>query len=166
MSNKITIRILEQHEFAIWKAIRIESVKENPECFGGSYDEWILKEDAFWQKEIKNSTVFVCFDGDKAIGGGGYFFVDSKKLRHHATIFGVYLNQNYRGRKLVDLIINTIAEHAKKRDFEILFLAVVADNENAIRAYQRLGFSIYGTEPNHLKIDGTYFARHMMMKNL
>ena len=42
-------------------------------------------------------------------------------------------------------------------------LSVVTENESARRLYEALGFTIYGTEPRSLFVDGRYLDEHMMV---
>ena len=65
------------------------------------------------------------------------------------------------GRRLVE----TIIEFARHR-VELIQLAVVSDNEEARRLYERLGFLEYGIEKKALKQDGHYYDEVLMAKDL
>jgi len=49
---------------------------------------------------------------------------------------------------------------------ELIQLAVVSDNEQARRLYERLGFLEYGLEKKSLKQDGRYYDEVLMAKDL
>ena len=65
------------------------------------------------------------------------------------------------GRRLVE----TIVEFACQR-VELIQLAVVSDNEQARRLYERLGFVEYGIERKALKQDDHYYDEVLMAKDL
>ena len=65
------------------------------------------------------------------------------------------------GRRLVE----TIIEFARER-VELIQLAVVSDNEQARRLYERMGFLEYGLEKKALKQDGRYYDEVLMAKDL
>jgi ribosomal protein S18 acetylase RimI-like enzyme len=65
------------------------------------------------------------------------------------------------GRRLVE----TIIEFARQR-VELIQLAVVSENEQARRLYERLGFLEYGLEKRALKQDGHYYDEVLMAKDL
>jgi ribosomal protein S18 acetylase RimI-like enzyme len=65
------------------------------------------------------------------------------------------------GRRLVE----TIIEFARQR-VELIQLAVVSDNEEARRLYERSGFVEYGLEKKALKQDGRYYDEVLMAKDL
>jgi hypothetical protein len=57
-----------------------------------------------------------------------------------------------------------LVEFARQR-VELIQLAVVSDNEQARRLYQRLGLK-YGIEKKALKQDGRYYDEVLMAKDL
>jgi ribosomal protein S18 acetylase RimI-like enzyme len=64
------------------------------------------------------------------------------------------------GRRLVEAIV----ELAHQR-VELIQLAVVSDNQQARRLYERLGFVEYGIEKKALKHDGRYSDEVLMAKD-
>jgi RimJ/RimL family protein N-acetyltransferase len=61
--------------------------------------------------------------------------------------------------------VDTIIEFARHH-VELIQLAVVSDNEQARRLYERLGFLEYAVERKALKQDGHYYDEVLMAKDL
>ena len=55
----------------------------------------------------------------------------------------------------------------REAGYEQAELEVMAENENAIAMYEKLGFKKYGTFPDNMKYaDGSYMDAYWMMKKL
>ena len=92
---------------------------------------------------------------------GGY-----KRYSHRGDI-AIALYQEYCGRGIGKMMLETVLETAKKVGYEQAELEVIADNRNAIALYENLGFEKYGHFPNHMKYrNGNYADACWMMKKL
>lgn len=92
---------------------------------------------------------------------GGY-----NRYRHRCDV-AIALYQEYCGRGIGKVMLETILEVAKKLGYEQAELEVIADNEPAIALYEKLGFIKYGTFPDNVKYkDGNYADAYWMMKKL
>lgn len=67
------------------------------------------------------------------------------------------------GRALLSFLIEQARQDSS---LEQILLAVATCQHPAIRLYTDLGFEIYGTEPNALKIGSTYVDEAYMMLRL
>lgn len=75
----------------------------------------------------------------------------------------MYVNPSARKQKLGHLLMTELIVRAKQSPgLEILNLAVFSDNLPAIRLYQSLGFTCYGTERNAVKLNGSYLDEDLM----
>jgi len=78
-------------------------------------------------------------------------FISAERIARNAGV----------GRRLIETIIEFAGERV-----ELIQLAVVSENEQARRLYERLGFREYGLEKNALKQDGRYYDEVLMAKDL
>ena len=62
-------------------------------------------------------------------------------------------------------LIETAVDQARDEVLQ-LHLGVGAHNKPAIRLYEKAGFSIYGTEPRSLNVNGRYVDEHLMVRFL
>ena len=77
---------------------------------------------------------------------------------------GVYVRSEWRGLWIADELIATCHEWARAQEIKILKLGVAATNTPAIRCYARCGFTVYGTEPQAIYVNGTMYDELLMMR--
>jgi RimJ/RimL family protein N-acetyltransferase len=118
-------------------------------------------EDMMAMDDNEQAICFAEYEG-QLIGMTGIVRGRSPKTRHAADIWGVFITPEWRGFQIAEELIRSCKEWAKARDIVILRLAVVANNQPAIRCYERCGFKTYGTEPLSLFLDGKYYDEYLM----
>jgi len=67
--------------------------------------------------------------------------------------FGIYLDENYRGKKIGNLLLNYTLNHHKLINIKEINLSVDIDNERAIKLYKKNGFKIYN------QTDSVYYMK-------
>jgi ribosomal protein S18 acetylase RimI-like enzyme len=79
--------------------------------------------------------------------GSGYARINPSRhyLRHahHAYLGFMYVDPAYRGQGVNQLIIDDLKAWARSKDLTELRLDVYTTNDNAIRAYEKAGFTPY-----------------------
>ena len=127
------------------------------------------QEEAFIQKIIdkeKEVMLIATLDG-KHIGNCTLMSSGNFKRFSHRCSVAIALYQEYCGKGIGRVMLQTILEVAKNCGYEQAELEVVTTNEPAIGLYQSLGFVIHGTFPHNMKYkDGTYADTYWMMKTL
>src|SRR5208282_5202763 len=150
---------------ALYRDIRLEALRCNPEAFGSTFDAENAQPLTFFSDRIGGSNVFGAFPDSKLVGIAGLLIGKGQKEAHKGRLVCMYVRPSARkvgvGRRLVE----TIIEFARQR-VELIQLAVVSDNEPARRLYERLGFVEYGLEKKALKQGGHYYDEVLMAKNL
>lgn len=97
--------------------------------------------------ESENEIEIAAFVDGKIAGTAGIDAIGSQyKLRHRAD-FGVNVLKEYWGIGLGRALTEACIACAKAAGYLQLELSVVADNENAIALYRKLGFVEYGRNP-------------------
>jgi ribosomal protein S18 acetylase RimI-like enzyme len=160
MIRKITI-----DDFDKWKRLRLEAVKLHPEAFGESY-EGVKKQDKKWFEEsLKNSVTFTYLQDNKMIGLIGIFSMQPENMRHRASLFGLYVKADHRGKGIAGALVEQVLNYVKPNHKQ-LHLTVTTTNQVAISLYKKHGFVIYGTEPDALLIGDKYYDEYLMLKKL
>jgi GNAT superfamily N-acetyltransferase len=79
--------------------------------------------------------------------GSGYARIDPSRLylrhTHHAYCGFMYVEPDYRGKGVNQLIIDALKSWARSRNLTELRLDVYTTNDIAIRAYEKAGFTPY-----------------------
>lgn len=90
-----------------------------------------------------------------------------EKMRHVATIYGVYVSPAQRGRGIAAQLMGAVlAELSALPQIEKVSLTVSSACQPATRLYERLGFQHVGTARRELCVDGQYYDLHYMERFL
>jgi ribosomal protein S18 acetylase RimI-like enzyme len=160
------IKILSPHDVAAWKQIRLEGLLESPQAFGESYEVELKKTDAEQSDQLRKSAIYAYLDeSGEILGVLGFYVTSVTKARHRGNLFCMYVRPQHRGMGIGSKLIDKAVEYAKTK-VQQLHLSVVTDNDAAIALYKKYGFSIYGTEPRALCVDGIYYDEYLMVRIL
>jgi len=86
-----------------------------------------------------------------------------KRIRHRGML-GVSVAKEWRGKGIGAALLRSLIEWAEANPIiEKIGLAVFANNENAIRLYEKLGFVEEGRRPRELKIGPDRYADDILM---
>lgn len=156
---------LPEERWKEFKALRLEALQNDPLAFGSSYEEEIIFTDEIWRSRI-NNALFALND-DKAVGMVVYMISPKNKLNHVAEMFGVFVKEEYRnkkiGKQLVESAINKIRQ---KKNIIKIKLVVTAIQESAVKFYSSLGFEIVGTLKKELHVNSKFYDALIMEKLL
>ncbi|WP_400163723.1 GNAT family N-acetyltransferase [Brevibacillus sp. TJ4] len=161
-------RLLEPNDAEMLAAIRLESLKLEPEAFGSSLAEAEQVTIEEWQARLSpdnlsNSGYVGAFADGELIGIIGYFRHKGEKLRHKAALVSMYVRRSYRGSGAASGLIQTVLTHLRTLgDIQQAQLAVVTANQAAVRLYEKMGFQPYGLEKNALKAGDRYLDETLM----
>jgi RimJ/RimL family protein N-acetyltransferase len=103
--------------------------------------------------------------GAKLVGIAGLLSREGQKEAHMGVLVGMNVRPSASRTGFRRRLVETIIEFARER-VELIQLAVVSENEQARRLYERLGFLGYGIEKQALKQDGHYYDGVLMAKDL
>ena len=145
-----------------WKALRLEALQNAPEAFGSSYEEEALYTEDDWHVGLAKSTIFGAFMEGILVGAVGFYTLSHLKLKHRGVLFGLYTSAPYRGQGVANALLKTVITHATLHVSQ-LHLTCVTTNQEALRLYQKHGFTSYGIEPHALKIGAQYYDEHLMV---
>ena len=135
----ITIRRLSPEDAALFRDIRLEGLRRDPDAFSSIFDDESGKELSFFAERLDRSAVFGAFRGAELLGVAGFYVQPGPKHRHKGTLWGMYVRPQAR---------------------------VVSENLAARRLYERLGFAAYGLEKRAAKYHGRYHDDLLMAKML
>lgn len=169
-STEILIRHASPTDLEAYKELRLEALKNHPNVFGQDYDNAASKPNEYWENTLKinaqEKVLFFATNNSQLIGMTGIYRNMSMKTQHAATIWGVYVKPDQRGKQISEKLINSCLNWGKEQNILIVKLAVVTNNIPAIRCYEKCGFKIYGTEPKAIFHAGNYYDEYLMSTEL
>jgi len=157
----MNIRQLTEKDVDAFRSIRLSALLLSPEPFGSTYHEEVdvpIEEYVTRLKDDDRRFILGAFDGDCIVGMVGLYAEKRAKLEHKATIWGMFVLPEYRGRGIAkSLMREAIFRAGAIEAVEQINLCVVSNNIEAKNLYELLGFETYGHEHRALKTsEGIY----------
>lgn len=150
---------------------RMEGLKSFPTAFGSSFEEEVVDGPARFEKllsiEGNESVIFGAFDGGSLVGCIAIFREKTLKSRHKSLIWGMYVSEICQGKGVGKMLMMKAIEHARTlKDIRMIHLSLESTNERAKRLYSSLGFTLWGTEPEALLVNGKFLDEDQMVLKL
>ncbi|MEH2036598.1 GNAT family N-acetyltransferase [Nostoc sp.] len=160
------VKKLTKYDAEDYRQIRLEALDKNPDSFGTTYQEEVIKTIEQFRDRIpvdNNNFILGCFEDKNLIGIVAFHQESRIKLWHKAYLSSMYVQQEYREKGVGKLLLNELIERPKSiNEVEILLLDIVKNNVLAKALYLSLGFQIYGTEKRAYKYNNQYFELEFM----
>lgn len=170
--HSIEIRLCAETDAPAFRELRLEALRSHPEVFSADYAMNEQAPSTFWSERLsqninsaQQALYFAAADGD-LVGMSGIRRGDSPKTCHDALIWGVYVRPGWRGRRLAERLLGMCVAWAQEHEVHLIKLAVVATNIAAIRTYARNGFTVYGVDPQAIRLEDRYYDELLMVKHL
>jgi len=163
------IRQLTDTDVEIYRALRLTCLRESPHAFTSSYEEFSQRtlDSVSQQLRVHENFTLGAFENDQLVGMVGFYRENALKLRHKGYIVSMYVLPDYRARGIAQALLLEAIDRAKRLpDLKQLLLGVVVTQTAAKRLYESLGFTVYGREPDAVKIDDEYFDEEFMLLKL
>jgi RimJ/RimL family protein N-acetyltransferase len=159
------IRRLEPGDAALYREIRLEALQRDPEAFGSTFERENVQPLSWFEAAISRADIFGGFLDGRLMGVAGFAAQEGTKHAHKGLLWAMYVRSAARKSGLGKILVAAVLDHARGR-VEMVQLAVVSENEAALRLYEAVGFVEYGYEKRALKQDGRYFDEVLMVKFL
>jgi ribosomal protein S18 acetylase RimI-like enzyme len=170
VNGALQIRPLGAADLADYKRLRDDLLALHPEAFTSDADSEAKKEasDYLHRLGLDRSEgghfVLGAWRGRRLVGAIGCERELRLKVRHIGHVIGMMVRPEARGRGIGALLLESCIAEARHAGLEMLTLSVTAENEDAIRLYDRHGFVAYGTLERALKIGQRYYDKlHMAL---
>ena len=146
-AGKIKIVCLMPEGWREYRNLRLLALTNAPDAFGSTFEEEISRSPESWRSDLESSEMKFLFaqEGKRFVGMTGYYRKPLTKLHHIVTIFGIYVDETFRGQgvgtQLLDeLLLEAKQDHAIKK----IKLKMVEDNVAALKLYEHHGFRKVG----------------------
>ena len=160
-SPPINIRPLGPADAAEYQALRLRGLLESPEAFGSTYEEDVALPPEEVARRLDPAggpaarVVLGAFSGGALVGMATCIQDHKLKSRHKATVLGMYVAAEARGRGVGRALLeHLIAEARAWPGVERLTLTVVERATAARALYHAAGFRRFGLEPDGLRDGG------------
>ncbi len=113
--------------------------------------------EGFVQDSVANDSVqFVALDGERVIGWADIFPAWASAVSHRGSL-GMGVLPEYRGQGIGRQLLEASIAKAWKKGITRIELEVRADNEHAIKLYEKVGFVHEARKHQAMRFDGVYY---------
>ncbi len=164
--SSIAIITLSPSEWQKYKELRLEALQSDPEAFGRSYAEENAYGDEKWKQRLADTNVYSYFASadEKLVGMIGAKIVEEENKKV-AVIMQMYVQKEQRGKGVGKLLMHKLLETLQKRnDIVSIQLDVNTSQENAVKLYQKMGFTIIKENAKEMG-DGKRYNMFLMELN-
>lgn len=139
----VSIRQLSENDWRAFSEMRLKALRTDPKVFGSNfaYESGFTQED--WQTRLSadDAATFMLFDEERPIGITGVGIFSEDPTGRTAILWGSWLEPEYRGKGLSDLMYRARIAWAKTRpDIERIIVSHRASNVASKFANQKHGF--------------------------
>jgi ribosomal protein S18 acetylase RimI-like enzyme len=164
--EKFETRRITSADWEKFKELRLKALQTDPQAFGGTYESESSYDEGYWKILLDNPErcFFAVENQNSFIATGG-----AKKIKDRDSayaIIGVYTDLKFRGRGISSGILLEIEAEVKNRGAKDLELWVNADQEQAVSAYKKAGFTLSKTLKDEKLGDGNMHDVFVMNKKL
>lgn len=140
----VSVRLLGEDDWAVFREIRLRSLLESPDAFGSTYGEESSHGEGPWRDwaagrwQGASAAVFLATEIDRPVGTatGAEYEVE----RGAAHLFAMWVAPDARGTGIGRLLVDAVADWAGERSCERLLLNVTETNRAARSFYEACGF--------------------------
>jgi ribosomal protein S18 acetylase RimI-like enzyme len=161
-------KLTEADAEAFWN-IRLRALRDNPESFGASFEEFLDRGIAGVTQGLRKSTTspddvtFGAFDRN-IIGIAGFRREPEAKKHHKGVIWGMYVPAEMRGKGIGKALVRAAIAYARTlAGLEQINISVVLTSKEAHNLFKSVGFQTYGLEKRSLKFRDKYFDQELMV---
>jgi len=141
------IKRLTQEDGQRLRSLRLRSLLDAPEAFGGTHAEALLRTDESWTQQIKDMPHFVAVSGENDVG----LVRCCRDEEDHKTLclMSMWVAPEARGTGMAGALIDALVAWAREHAFERVILDVTNDNLPALSLYEKKGFRPTGRVGSH-----------------
>lgn len=161
------IRPLDEKDIDQFIKIRKDSLSIYPKSFGADPSISINRESTIQDLKSKTDENFILgyFDQSELVGIIGFLRYLNPKTCHKAFIWGVFVYDEYRDKRIGSQLMKACIDKAKNIEgLEKIILGSSHISDAAIKLYQKFGFEVYGREKNAMIVDGEYIDEILFEK--
>ena len=173
MSEGFVIRPLAAGDLTAYKALRDALLEAHPEAFTsdaaserGRAPSDYLQRLGLDRREGGHFTLGAWSSAGQLLGAISCERELRQKVAHIGHVIGMMVAAGARRRGVGAALLDACIDAARGAGVELLTLSVTADNDVAVRLYERRGFRPYGRLERALRVGSVYHAKLLMSLSL
>jgi RimJ/RimL family protein N-acetyltransferase len=166
----IRIKSVDKSDKQGLKKLILNALLYAPNAFSVTYGEYEAKSTQWWDIYLdsfiydSSQKYFIALEGTEYVGICGLVLETRIRKKHVGMLVWLFVEQEYRGNNIGNLLIDRVFEFAKTNKIEKINLLVNSSQLRAINLYTKIGFSKKGVYQKELKVGDHYFDVLLMEK--
>jgi len=162
MNPAITVEELGEDSWTRYRDIRLAALESDGHAFGGNLESERLFTESQWREKARQYVAVVAVVNDKDIA---MMTIENLSGDFGATcwIGSCWVDPEFRQHGALRALFEYADLQATARDWLVQGLGVWVDNQIAITAYEKLGFSKMGEKQESTRKPGMFYQR--MIRN-
>lgn len=159
------IRLLHHDDAETYAQLRREALLDSPLAFASSPDDDLASTAESVRAQLAKAPESVILGAfrPRLVGSVGLYRDRHQKCRHKAHLWGMYVSPAHRRRGIASELLETALRHAGSMPgVRWVHLSVSSTAREALRLYESVGFSCWGTEPEALRHEDRIVSEHHM----
>jgi len=161
------IRTLAEHEWDIYKDLRLAALAESPDAFGSTFAKEVQRSNAEWANRLASGVnsswdfpIVAEIDGQPIGLAWGRIEESNPAV---ANLYQVWVHPNYRRLGAGHLLLEAVTTWAIGNHVHFLELGVTCGDTPAMRLYTRAGFEPVG-QPHPIRPGAELLSQQMQLK--
>lgn len=143
-----SIRQVTGSDWALYKKIRLQSLRESPDSFCSTLECESARTDDQWRDRLSatdgSAFALPLISFDEAVVTGIAWGVIHDEKDQHSNVYQMWISPEYRGQGIAKALLRKIIDWSIDKGVESVHLGVNTNNEVAIRLYESIGFRVFG----------------------
>lgn len=164
--SQFKLRVLAPENWAEYKSLRLNALKESPDSFGSTYEREAAFSDVEWIERLRANfegmislPLVAEIDGDLVGLAWGVIHHSDEKLAH---IYQMWVSPEARGKGIAMSFLNELKIWALSNSCTSIELAVTTNNDAAVGLYKICGFKADGVK-KQLRAGSELLTQQMVM---
>lgn len=136
---EITVRVLSERDWELYKRVRLTALKESPEAFVADHETEAAYDEALWRKRMNRATRFLAEQGGEPVGILSTR-PDDTIYENAVQAFGLWVTPPLRGMRVATGLMDAAQSHAASAGHNSLLYWVGTDNGRAVAFASSYGF--------------------------
>ncbi len=168
MKPRYETRQLSAADAEAFSRLRREVTASDPVAMGLTLEEELTRPIEKFREQLsfaEPNAVFGAFVDGELVGTAAVAWPSRlPSSRHKVNLWGVFVSPRVRGHGIARALVTRALDHADANDVRRVNLMVFVPNVPAVQLYESLGFRHYGTEPQSIRIAGSYHDGYLMSR--
>jgi GNAT superfamily N-acetyltransferase len=137
---ELTVRVLEEQDWSVYREVRLAALQESPGVFGGSYDQEAAADQSYWRAQLTGARRFVAESDGSPCGvvSVGSFPQEPGSVE----LFGLWVDPTARSTGVAGRLVDTAATLAAADGATQMYYWSGTENGPAIGFATGFGFRI------------------------